>query len=95
MEELGEDDGGVLRRGAAEGDEEGLVAVVGGVEFVHEGYDLGQCGGREDERACEDGVRLRVSLEGEFGHDAEVLACAADRPEQVCVVRFGGGDGFA
>lgn len=95
VEELGEDYGGVLGGRAGEGDEEGLVSVVCGVEVVHEGYDLGERGGGEDKWAREDGVLLRVALEGEGGYYAEVCAGAADRPEEIWVRGCRGGDGFA
>jgi len=54
------------------------------VEFVCERDDVGNLVWEKD-RACEDGVLLRVGLEGEGCRDAEVLASAADGPEEVCV----------
>lgn len=88
VEELRHYNGCVLGRWRRERDEEGLATVVCFVEFVHEGYDLRQCCWGEDEGACEDRVGLIVGLEGEFCYDAEVLACTADGPEEVCVGDF-------
>jgi hypothetical protein len=60
-----------------------LIAVVCGVEFICKSNDLGQCGGRENEWACEDGGGLRERAKGEGGYDAEVCARATDGPEEV------------
>lgn len=59
------------------------------MEFVCKGDDLGELFGEEDEGSCEDGVGLRVGKESKGGYYAEVLACASDRPEEVCVLVFG------
>jgi hypothetical protein len=69
-----------------------LVSVVCGVEFVGEGNYFWNFIGKEDERAGEDFVLLLETLEGEGCDDAEVGAGAADRPEEVGVLGFRGGD---
>src|SRR6185312_43676 len=61
--------------------------VRGGPEVVRPALDHGvRLRWREGDRAVED-VRRRVGCEIEGGHDPEIAAAAADRPEQFGVLR--------
>jgi hypothetical protein len=62
------------------------------MKLIREFHDLGDLFRRENEGTGEDWVRLRVAAECEGGYDAEVLACAADGPEEVGILRGRGGD---
>lgn len=92
VEELRQHHGRIRWRRAGEGDEEGLVAVICSVEFIHKRYNLRERAGREHKRAREDKPLLRISLESEARDDAKVAPRAAYRPEEICVRGFRGGD---
>ena len=59
------------------------------LNFLRDGLELLR---REEDRAAEDHLRLRVQAEHELGDDAKVGSAAAYCPKEVCILCIGGGE---